>query len=115
MQTYHIRVWALSLLTLFVAYYTSVVVFAHVHVVGGVMIVHSHPFTQHHSHTAGQTLSLHFLSSFYSLDEEETELIKPDWHVVYSLFCVQDNFRAVSAHTAGIHLRAPPFMSFQIS
>lgn len=115
MKTYHIRVWALSLLTLFVAYYTSVFVFAHVHVVGGVMIVHSHPFAKHHSHTTGQTLSLHYLSSFYSLDEEEPCFIKPDWHVIYSLFCIQDDFRAVSAHTDGIHLRAPPFMSFILS
>ena len=61
----HIRVWALCLATLFAAYYATTALFTHVHVVNGVMLVHSHPFSHSHSHSDGQTLALHFLSIFF--------------------------------------------------
>lgn len=36
------------LLTVFMAYYAIISVYAHVHVVNGVMVVHSHPFKDKH-------------------------------------------------------------------
>lgn len=50
------------LLTVFMAYYAIISVYAHVHVVNGVMVVHSHPFKDKHSHPTGQTLVLHHLT-----------------------------------------------------
>ena len=82
----HIRVWALCLATLFAAYYATTALFAHVHVVNGVMLVHSHPFSHSHSHSDGQTLALHFLSTFSSLEPGHTEVKIPDLHLLYSLY-----------------------------
>ena len=42
------------LLTVFMAYYAIISVYAHVHVVNGVMVVHSHPFKDKHSHPTGR-------------------------------------------------------------
>lgn len=79
----HIRVWALCLATLFAAYYATTALFTHVHVVNGVMLVHSHPFSHSHSHSDGQTLALHFLSTFSSLEPGHTEVETPDLHLQY--------------------------------
>lgn len=111
-ESRHIRLWALGLLALFVAYYTSVVVFAHVHMVGGVMIVHSHPFTHQHSHTAGQALSLHFMSVFHSLDTEDTCCVSPEWGILDTFLYERNTFRALGVHAACIRLRAPPVCLF---
>lgn len=81
----HPRVWAFCLATLFASYYAATALFAHVHVVNGVMLVHSHPFTKSHSHNDGQTLALHFLSSFHSLEAGQTDLELPNLYVLYSL------------------------------
>ena len=49
----------LMLLTLFLAYQASITMFAHVHYVNGVMIVHSHPSADsEHTHTQSQILTL---------------------------------------------------------
>lgn len=42
---------ALCLLALFVAYQASITAFTHVHYVNGVLITHSHPFHNQHSHS----------------------------------------------------------------
>lgn len=49
---------------LFVSYLASITFFAHVHVVSGVTIVHSHPFKKGaaHNHTTVELLLVHFLS-----------------------------------------------------
>lgn len=66
----YLRTVACGLAILFASYYATTALFAHVHVVNGVILVHSHPFTKSHSHNAGQALALHFLSSFYSLKQD---------------------------------------------
>lgn len=50
----HVRIWAICLLSVFATYYGAVMLFAHVHVVNGVMLVHSHPFNKQHTHAGGQ-------------------------------------------------------------
>ena len=49
---------------LFVSYLVSLTFFAHVHVVNGVTIVHSHPFKKGaaHKHSTVELLLVHFLS-----------------------------------------------------
>ena len=108
----HIRVWALCLATLFAAYYATTALFTHVHVVNGVMLVHSHPFSHSHSHSDGQTLALHFLSTFSSLEPGHTEVETPDLHLLYSLPSIKNTFHAVCCCTEGMYLRAPPVLSF---
>lgn len=106
----HIRVWALCLATLFAAYYATTALFTHVHVVNGVMLVHSHPFSHSHSHSDGQTLALHFLSTFSSLEPGHTEVETPDLHLLYSLPYIKNTFHAVCCCTEGMYLRAPPVL-----
>lgn len=74
----YIRIGAVALLTLFVAYYAILTLYAHVHEVNGTFIVHSHPFTEHHSHSSGQALTLHFLSTFTSVGSDSIESACPD-------------------------------------
>lgn len=81
----YLRTVACGLAILFASYYATTALFAHVHVVNGVMLVHSHPFTKSHSHNDGQTLALHFLSSFHSLEAGQTDLELPNLYVLYSL------------------------------
>lgn len=104
----HLRVWAFCLATLFASYYAATALFAHVHVVNGVMLVHSHPFTKSHSHNDGQTLALHFLSSFHSLEAGQTDLELPNLYVLYSLVEKLEISPVVSSYAAGIYFRAPP-------
>ena len=48
----------LLLLALFLTYQVSITLFTHVHIVNGVMIVHSHPSSEkHHTHTTGQVIT----------------------------------------------------------
>lgn len=49
---------------LFIGYLASITFFAHVHVVDGVTIVHSHPFKKGaaHQHSTFELLLIHFLS-----------------------------------------------------
>lgn len=49
---------------LFVSYLASITFFAHIHVVNGVTIVHSHPFKKGaaHQHSTVELLLVHFLS-----------------------------------------------------
>lgn len=79
------------LLTVFMAYYAIISVYAHVHVVNGVMVVHSHPFKDKHSHPTGQTLVLHYLTHFSSLEAgPAVEIEAPDVkliHASYSEYC----------------------------
>lgn len=59
----------LLLLALFLTYQVSITLFTHVHIVNGVMIVHSHPSSEkHHTHTTGQVISIAHLSTIQTLE-----------------------------------------------
>lgn len=73
----HVRIWAICLLSVFATYYGAVMLFAHVHVVNGVMLVHSHPFNKQHTHAGGQALTLHFLSTFSTIEPEMAHWVTP--------------------------------------
>lgn len=104
----YLRAVACGLAILFASYYATTALFAHVHVVNGVMLVHSHPFTKSHSHNDGQALALHFLSSFYSLEAGQTDIALPNLHLLCSLDEQLEISPVVSSYAAGIYLRAPP-------
>jgi hypothetical protein len=107
-KTRHIRIWALGLLTLFAVYYTVTTLYVHIHEVNGVVIVHSHPFTEHHSHSGGQALTLHYLSTFTSLDWHTAESVCPDFPLLYLLTFNFNAFHTLALYGEGIYLRAPP-------
>ena len=101
------------LLTVFMAYYAIISVYAHVHVVNGVMVVHSHPFKDKHSHPTGQTLVLHHLTHFNSLEAGPAAKIEaPDVkliHTSYSEYTVARHARLQFGH---ISARASRFFIF---
>lgn len=68
---------ALCLLALFVAYQASVTAFTHVHYVNGVLITHSHPFHNQHSHSATSLIVIGLLSHFSSDKPDCCEMLHP--------------------------------------
>ena len=95
---------------LFIAYLGCIIAFTHVHIVNGVMIVHSHPSSgKHHTHTTGQVISIAHLSTIHTLEAEvqaEMTVFRP---LLYVLEYKINTFRAKALCAQCIHLRAPPF------
>ena len=85
----------LLLLALFLTYQVSITLFTHVHIVNGVMIVHSHPSSEkHHTHTTGQVISIAHLSTIQTLEpggQTEMTVFRP---VLYVLEYKTNTFRA---------------------
>lgn len=98
----------LLLLALFLAYQAGVMMFSHTHYINGVMIVHSHPSKDTHTHTEGQIISIAQVTSFVTTEASSITLgnvYLPVLRYLYtdrfcSLFCA-DN-------VLDIRLRAPP-------
>lgn len=53
---------------IFVSYLCGIALFTHSHVVNGVIIVHSHPFKDAHSHTTKQFETIMYLSNYLMPD-----------------------------------------------
>lgn len=99
----------LLLLTLFLTYQVSITMFTHVHIVNGVMIVHSHPSpSKKHTHTGGQVITIAGIGSYHTLEPEAAITIAAERPVLYVIEYDSDTFRAVAPHTHCVHLRAPP-------
>ena len=101
----YIRIGAVALLTLFVAYYAISTLYAHVHEVNGT-------FIEHHSHSSGQALTLHFLSTFTSVGSDSIESACPDLPLLCLLTGSLSAFHALSSFGDEIYLRAPPVYLF---
>ena len=97
------------LLALFTVYQVSTVMFTHVHYVNGVMVAHSHPFTQKsHTHSTAQLIVLCHLSSVHSLKADIPQFISVERPVIYSLSTIQSVPCAKGNHLENLTLRAPP-------
>ena len=76
----------LLLLALFLTYQVSITLFTHVHIVNGVMIVHSHPSSEkHHTHTTGQVILIAHLSTIQTLEpggQTEMTVFRPVLYVL---------------------------------
>lgn len=98
------------LLTLFVVFKTSVTMFTHIHIVDGVIIVHSHPYAdEHHTHSVEQIISIAQVASTQVLEPHAECNITVDCHVLHGESTV---FVLSSAQTTDVcrpSLRAPPF------
>lgn len=101
----------LFLLTLFVAYQVGITMFSHVHYVNGVMIVHSHPSSDNHTHTEGQYLTLAQVSDFVGTQPVLAELAELYLPVLYTLHCHRELVICQSLYSQCISLRAPPSFS----
>ena len=103
-----IRLCVGLLLTLFITYYAMVAAFTHVHIVNGVMIVHSHPFSSPHEHSSSQAMVLHFMTTFQSLEAEISTPLHPDY-ILLAIIAPRTDQPFVKGRTLeGVYLRAPP-------
>ena len=93
----------------FIAYILNVSLFLHTHIVNGVTIVHSHPWSDaNHHHSSAQFQLIHLLSHFDSDGDITFDYsLVPTYHFVRSLH----NFISVAVPTITVHfneLRGPP-------
>lgn len=103
---------ALSFLVLFVSFQISVVSFVHTHIINGSTIVHSHPFTGEHEHTADNVIQLAQLSLIQSLEAEVVTIDQP----LRPLVSIIEEIPATPLYKCGFFeyasLRAPPAVFF---
>lgn len=100
----------LMLLTLFVTYQVSITMFAHVHYVNGVMIVHSHPSAnQEHTHSEAQILTLAQMSDWLGTEPDFVILGEVSLSVFDTLECERKSRMCSDLNLRSISLRAPPF------
>lgn len=102
------------LLTIFLGYVGILVFYSHVHVVGGVTIVHAHPFHQDegipfHTHSQVEFQLYHVLSSLNSGDDVVPHFI---FGVLPALVAAMVSFFVSGGYAAlppsDVSLRAPP-------
>ena len=96
------------LLTLFATYQVGITLFTHVHYVNGVMIAHSHPGKENHTHTKTELVVIDRLVTFQSVEagnfidfELQLPLLSSIETPVQSLVVMRTHLRVLS-------LRAPP-------
>ena len=91
----------LFLLALFLTYQVSITMFTHVHIINGVMIVHSHPSSDdHHTHTAGQVITIAHIGSYQTPEPEAgVSNVTVECPLLYVLGLNTNTFRAVAPHT----------------
>lgn len=80
--------------------------FTHVHIINGVMIVHSHPSSgDHHTHTAGQVITIAHIGSYQTIEPEVgASYVTVECPVLYVLRLNANTFRPYCASHA---LRSP--------
>lgn len=107
-------VLALLLLSLFAAYQVSITMFTHMHIIDGVKIVHSHPFTNGHQHSQSDYQLIAQLSFFNTL---EAHSFFADFELklsITSLHQLHVNEQLANCSTLHPTLRAPPAQQFTI-
>lgn len=100
---------------LFVSYLASITFFAHVHVVNGVTIVHSHPFKKGvaHNHSTVELLLIHFLSHLTA--DGSTVLFTLSLFIPFLLCRLQGCLQGMRYHSpyhGVVGLRAPPVICY---
>lgn len=99
---------------LFVSYLASITLFAHIHVVNGVTIVHSHPFKKDaaHTHTTVELLLVHFLSHFVT--DGAAVVFALSIFIPFLLCLLLPLRQGIQASTfrGVVSLRAPPVILF---
>ncbi|MEY8687285.1 hypothetical protein AB9N12_14515 [Bacteroides sp. AN502(2024)] len=102
---------------LFVSYLVSFTCFPHVHVVGGLTIVHSHPFKKGvvHNHSTAELLQIHFLSHLMTDDVAVVFALSLFTPFFLSLLLGRSQYARYHSLCQGVvGLRAPPVIHFSI-
>lgn len=111
----HITRWFLPIL--FMTYFGIVSFFMHVHIVNGVTIVHSHPFScdgnvpLDHSHSSSEVQLFIHLAQFAALDGAVSQLhISAEMLLLRTLETVIPTTSHTTTICAVLSWRAPPFL-----
>lgn len=99
------------LFMLFLSYQAGISLFSHSHNVGGVTIVHSHPYASStHSHSTGQLYTISVADNLVFDSTEEINISNPLQSIIATIeFCLPDMW--VNTVNSSIYLRAPPYFS----
>lgn len=99
----------LFLVALFVTYQVGITMFAHVHYVNGVMIVHSHPSTDNeHTHTGSQILTVAHISDWGGIEPVFMTLSEVNLSIFDTLEFEWKSYVPGGLYSSNISLRAPP-------
>lgn len=103
------------LLALFITFKASLVLFAHVHIINGVTIVHSHPYSdKNHNHSLPQVVTIASAASLQAVEPVTVKIVE----VVRPLLCEMEHVSGVPSlsvrHAPCLRLRAPPFCCLHI-
>ena len=100
---------AVLLLVILVSYKLSVTIFVHTHNVDGIMVAHSHPFTNgNHTHSSSQILVIGQLSTFNGVEYDSVGELKVYYNGVEDVLFTTQNLNEIVASATVISLRAPP-------
>ncbi|WP_274950251.1 hypothetical protein [Bacteroides cutis] len=108
MKQFRKIIGALFLLVLFIAYQASITAFTHVHYVNGVLVTHSHPFHNKHSHSDASLLVIGLLSHFISSEPDCCEQLHPMCPLLTVLRVESGSVAVKGKAYRVISLRAPP-------
>ncbi len=103
------RLIAIFFTILLIVYVGNTTVFIHEHEVGGVKIVHSHPYSSSHNHTTNSITAISLLSHVVAL----VESFSCEIDVAEQLLCVLEQKQELLCDVATavvIFLRAPPIL-----
>lgn len=107
------RIMKYFLPLLFLTYWGGITLFAHSHVVNGVIIVHSHPFKANHQHTQGQAETIFFLGHYAVSSLPALLVAVPCFCILLGVLAVPRVSRLCLLRSEdGIRLRAPPVCVF---
>lgn len=102
-------------LLLFIGYTIGITLFTHSHVIDGVTIVHSHPYSKDvkHSHTTVELKLIHMLSHFDSLTPVIVLFSLAFIALYYRVVTLIKNREVYSTPYFGLtYLRGPPAVDF---
>lgn len=95
---------------LFVCYWGGITLFAHSHVVNGVIVVHSHPFKGGHSHSRASMETIFFLDHFSTSGQDIVSHPFVTGLLLLCVFLIPALQAGVNPHPLQVvSLRAPPF------
>ena len=104
----------LLLTSIFISYLLSLSLFLHIHYVGGVAIMHSHPFSPDtgHEHTQAELLLLDRLTHFDSNIVFECIDFNLTFYSYFISFTKERAFFFKHSYLSSHFLRAPPIICF---
>ena len=93
----------------FILYWGGITLFAHSHVVNGVIIVHSHPFKAGHQHSQAEAETILFLDHYATPGLPSLEPALLCFALLLGLLAIPRTVRlCLPQDEDGIRLRAPP-------